>query len=329
MCKCTGCGAKLQDIDKRSIGYTPNINNKLCERCFKIKAYNDYKVVSKDNKDYIDILKDISKKDDLIVLVVDLFNINENLNEISKYIKNDILLVLSKRDILPLSCNDLKLKEYFNNYDLNILDKIVISSKKNYNFDLLFDKINKYKKTNNVYIVGYTNSGKSTMINKIIYNYSSLDANITTSNLPSTTIDLIKININDDLTLIDTPGLLDKGDIINYVNKEQLKKIIPTKEIKPITYQVKNKQSIFLESLARIDINNKTNLTIYTSNKLNMKRIYSDTLELKNLKKREFDIDENCDLVIQGLGFINFKNKANICVYIDEKVNVFIRKGLI
>ena len=55
---------------------------------------------------------------------------------------------------------------------LNIKEKIVISSNKNYNFDALYELINKYKKSENVYVVGYTNAGKSTMINKIIYNYS-------------------------------------------------------------------------------------------------------------------------------------------------------------
>ena len=37
---------------------------------------------------------------------------------------------------------------------------------------------------------------------------------ITVSNLPSTTLDLIENKINDELTLIDTPGLLDNGSMI-------------------------------------------------------------------------------------------------------------------
>ena len=36
--------------------------------------------------------------------------------------------------------------------------------------DLVFEKINELKTSENVYVVGYTNSGKSTLINKIIYN---------------------------------------------------------------------------------------------------------------------------------------------------------------
>ena len=37
--------------------------------------------------------------------------------------------------------------------------------------------------------------------------------------LPSTTIDSIEVVVNDDLILIDTPGLLDSGDIIEFIQR--------------------------------------------------------------------------------------------------------------
>ena len=52
---------------------------------------------------------------------------------------------------------------------------------------------------------------------------------ITTSNLPSTTIDSIEVKVNEDLTLIDTPGLVDRGNITNYVDNNMLKKLIHKK----------------------------------------------------------------------------------------------------
>ena len=76
------------------------------------------------------------------------------------------------------------------------MDKIIVSSKNNYNLDLLMEKINNYKKTNNVYFVGYTNAGKSSLLNKIIKLCNLDDTLITTSSLPATTIDLIHIKIN-------------------------------------------------------------------------------------------------------------------------------------
>ena len=329
MCKCKGCGVILQDEDKTSIGYTVNLENDLCERCFRIRNYNEYKMVTKYNEDFINILKNIDKTDDLVVLVVDLFNINKIIEEIKTYLTNNILLVLTKRDILPKSCYDKKLIEYFDNYNLNIIDTVIISSIKNYNFDELYNKINKYKKSNKVYVVGFTNSGKSTMINKILYNYSDNNTVITTSNLPSTTIDSIEVVVNDNLTLIDTPGLLDNSDIIEYIDSNTLKKIIPNKELKPITYQIKDKQSIFIEDLVRIDIEDKNSLTIYMSNNLEINRIYKDTEKLKDLKEHNLLVEDDNDIVIQGLGFIKLTKKCNITLYIKEGVRVFVRKNLI
>ena len=181
MNKCKGCGTLID-------------NNDLCERCFRIKHYNDYKVESKTNNDFIPILENINKTNDLVLLVVDLFNIGD-LSLIRKYLKNDILLVLTKRDLLPKSVSLDKLYNY--DYKIDFIDKIIISSNKNYNFDELLEKINRYKKTNNIYVVGYTNAGKSTMINKLIYNYSDLKTEITTSPLPSTTLNTIEIKLND------------------------------------------------------------------------------------------------------------------------------------
>ena len=327
MSKCIGCGAILQIQDSSSVGYTNSIESDLCERCFRIRNYNEYKYVAKNNDEYILNLKHISKTNDLVVLVVDLFNINKDIEKISNILTNDILLVLTKRDLLPKSCYDKNFLDYFNNYNLNIVDTIIVSSKNNYNFDDLYNKINKYKKSNNVYVVGITNAGKSTMINKILYNYSNIKSIITTSNLPSTTLDLINVKIDDTLTLIDTPGLLNKGDIVNFVDSKMLKKIIPTHEIKPITYQIKNNQTLIIDNIFRLDVE-PTNLTLYMSNKLNITRVYKDSDLFKNKNKREFSVNYDEDLVIQGLGFINFKKACVVTIYIDD-VDVYIRKGLI
>ena len=206
--KCTGCGAVLQHYNEALEGYVKEEvfeNADICERCFRIKNYGDYKCVIKDNNTFLNIIKDIPKND-LVVLVMDLFNLPKDVSIITNNINNPILLVLTKRDILPKIIYEEKLLDYIDKYNLNYKDKIIVSSNKNYNMDLLINKINKNKTSDKIYVVGFTNAGKSTLINKLIYNYSDNVPNITTSMLPSTTLNSIEIRFDDNTTFIDTPG---------------------------------------------------------------------------------------------------------------------------
>lgn len=324
MNKCIGCGIELQTENKETLGYTKDLEKKLCERCFRIKNYGEYKTVTKNNKEYIEILKEINNTKDLVVLVVDLFNYAD-IEMFNQYIKNNIILVLTKRDILPKSVKDEKLKDYFKNTKLNIIDTVIISSHKNYNFDELYEKINQNKKTNKVYVVGYTNAGKSTMINKLIYNYSNNTDEITTSILPSTTLNTIEVKINDNLNIIDTPGLIIENSYYDILTGKELKIIAPKKEIKPITYQIKEKQYIIMDKYAIIEAEN-INITIFMSNALKIERIYKEPLT--KLKKHTENID-NCDIIINGLGFIKCVGIGKINIYTQDNVGIKTRKHLI
>mgnify|MGYP005800525695 FL=1 len=307
MNRCSGCGVLTE--------------NNLCERCFRIKHYNDYKVVTKSNDDFIPILNDINQSNDLVILVVDLFNLDD-LSLIRKYIKNDILLVLTKKDLFPKSVSLSKFDNY--DYQIDFIDKLVISSNKNYNLDELWDKINKYRKSDKVYVVGFTNAGKSTMINKLIYNYSDNKTEITTSPLPSTTLNTIEINLGD-FILVDTPGFLSEGDISNFVAGDELKKIIPKKEIKPITYQIKGCQTIVVDKYLVVEAED-IDLTFYLSNNLKIERYYKKVNT--DLKKNVVSVDHN-DIVVKGLCFIKTNKKSVLNVYTLKDVKVFTRKSMI
>jgi len=323
MNRCIGCGAILQNEKNDKEEYTKNLENNLCERCFRIKHYNEYQNISKTNEDFTNIFKEIEKTGDLVLLLVDILNI-DSLSKIK--LSNDVILVITKIDVWPRAFNPKKLLDL--KINLNIIDKIFISSFKNYNMDELLSKIKKHKKTKNVYVMGFTNAGKSTMINKILKNYSLNESNLTVSALPSTTLDFLKVEIDEQLTLIDTPGLIEDGNICNVVEASLLKKIIPTKEINPKIYQVKTKQSIIVDNIFRLDVE-QNNLTFVMSNNLSFDRIYKENDKLTNYKKIELDVPANSDIVILGLGFVKVRDSEKIVMYIDEKIKVYIRKSVI
>lgn len=330
--KCFGCGATMQVDFKEKEGYVEKENyetSKLCERCFRIQHYGDYRVVAKSNEEFIEVLRKINNSKDLVVLVVDIFNLSKDIELFSQYLSNDIVLVMTKRDLLPKSIHDEKLLHYIDQFHLKPKASLVISSFKNYHMDELMHLIYQYKKSNRVYIVGLTNSGKSTMINKILYNYSTSDEMITTSMLPSTTLREIEIKIDEELTLIDTPGLLDEGNMTEHIDLKTLKKITPKRELRPITYQIKVDQTILFENLMRIDIKAYNSVTVYVANTVRLERLYKDSDKLKDLTLHHLSVDSDSDVVIAGLGFIHFKEACKIDLYTISGTLVYTRKPLI
>ena len=175
--KCLGCGVELQDENMLLEGYTVNIENDLCQRCFRLKNYGEYQATTRTNEDYVEILDTIGKTKDLVVFVTDILNIEQDLFDIRKYLPNKILLVLNKRDVMPRSVKDEKIISYIKEkYDF-FVDIVIVSSEKNTNIDELLRKIKYYQVTKNVYVAGYTNAGKSSIINKLIKNYYSKERN--------------------------------------------------------------------------------------------------------------------------------------------------------
>ena len=97
--KCLGCGAQLQTDNIGEVGFTRNLEQDLCERCFRIRNYGDYQVVDKDNEAYLQILKEMNQTNDLVLFVIDLFNLNEEVFTLASKIKNPCILVFTKRDL--------------------------------------------------------------------------------------------------------------------------------------------------------------------------------------------------------------------------------------
>ena len=277
-------------------------------------------------------MDEISKKRDLILFLCDIFTLDESLNYINK-LNGKVILVITKKDLLPKSVKEYKLINYIkNNYDLNIVDIIFVSSNKNYNIDLLYNLINKRKVSNNVYLVGNTNAGKSTLINALIKSYGKNDSFITTSSLPATTIDLIEVKLNDGLTLVDTPGLVSPNNYLTNLSLKEVKKIHPKVEIKPRTYQMKPNQSLLIGDYARIDYlsDEKNSFTIYLSNNIKVDRINLNTNDiLRDLKLTSFNLKRNKDIVINGLLFCKITNNAKVNIYTKKDTKVFKRNNMI
>ena len=86
----------------------------------------------------------------------------------------------------------------------------------------LMEKIEQYRKGRDVYVVGVTNVGKSTLINAIIQEITGDKDIITTSRFPGTTLDKIEIPLDDGSYIYDTPGIIHRHQMAHYLTAKIL-----------------------------------------------------------------------------------------------------------
>jgi len=324
MTKCIGCGATLS-TNKETIGFTNNIESKMCNRCFNIKNYNKYAKIEKPIE-LNSILKEMKESKDIIVFVCDIFTISKKVKEMIDFLNNNIILCITKMDLVNNIVTEEKVLNYIDKLNIKCIDKIVVSSKNNYNLDELFTKINKFKTSQNVYLAGFTNTGKSTLINKIVKNYTLNEGCLTTSTLPSTTLDIVNVKINDELTLIDTPGIV-FSNIIDLLEDAEIKKIVPKTKIKPQIYQIKVKQTIMVENFLALTVEPNNSVVFYASQALTYIRYYKEYEG--ELVPHKIDVDDNTELIVNGFGTIKIKKKAQILLYLRAKEEIDTRKALL
>lgn len=327
---CIGCGSKFQTLDKNKEGYiNPKVYKKatLCERCFKIKYYGEA-YVTDNPKDKTSLIKMINDSKKSVVYLVDTLTISKETLSVIDSLSNKVYLVLTKRDLLPKSVKNSKLKEYISNLTL-IKDVFVISALKNNGVTELYNELIKNNEKS-VYVIGYTSSGKSTFINKLLM-LNGKSGNITTSSLPNTTLECINIKLNDKLTLIDTPGFVSENSSYNFIDVDIYKKLLPKSVIKPKVYTIKKDFMIILGDILRIENNSNedVNLVFYFKNEIKLNKMRSIRNELlKDKDKLDVKVSDK-DIVLEGLGYIKVVGYANLTMYTLNKKMISVRNKMI
>ncbi|MGL4589382.1 MAG: ribosome biogenesis GTPase YqeH [Mycoplasmatales bacterium] len=362
--KCVGCGSFLQSENKDEIGYTPNLEAELCKRCFRLKMYNETPDSLLTNADFLRILDDIALEDAMNVLILDVFDMHgTNLDIIHKKLKGkDTLIVVNKLDLLPKSVNKTRLlhwvKDNLQTGNLNVLDYIIISAHKKYNIDTLIKKINEHRKNRNVYVLGTTNTGKSTTINAIIDAVTGkTNKTITTSYYAGTTLATIEIPLDNKTAIIDTPGIINSKQLSQLLSVDSLKIINLKNEVRPIGFQLNPEQTLFITGLVQFNFlaGSRTSFTVYASNNINIHRtklenaeelrekhwgtsLFQMPINEEVTKINEFETHKltiksaKTDIVIDGLGWITIntlKEPVDLELIIPKSVGLSTRKSII
>ncbi|MFC7393276.1 ribosome biogenesis GTPase YqeH [Scopulibacillus cellulosilyticus] len=361
---CAGCGVPIQTEDKQALGYVPKAALErdviICQRCFRLKHYNEVPDISLSDEDFLKLLSQIGQTEALVVKIVDIFDFNGSwVPGMQRFVgRNNILLVGNKVDLLPKSTNESKLKNWMRQSSkelgLKPIDVMLMSAEKGIGISDVANAIDQYSDGKDVYIVGSTNVGKSTFINQLIKQFGEDDdIAITTSQFLGTTLNFIDIPLNEDQTLYDTPGIINSHQIAHFISPEDYKKVVPRKEIKPKVFQLNEEQTLFLGGLARFDYlsGGRRSVVCYVSNELYIHRTkhenadqlyrsqYGKLLSPPNdpndecpaLERHEFVIKENdMDIVFSGLGWITVKGAgAKVQAFAPKGVGVMIRPSII
>lgn len=327
--KCIGCGSIIQHEDKNKIGYAPIPKSgeaKYCERCFKITHYNEKLILPLENiNEYI--IDEVNKNSKYVFFMIDLLNINEETINTFKNINVPKTLIISKLDIIPKSIKETLIEEWIKDtYKINN-DIKFLSTKKNINTRLIVKTLEELN-INSAHILGFTNAGKSTLINKICEQNNIEGKTITTSILPNTTVDFINIPITENITIIDSPGFTSKYTLYDNTEYDLMKNILPKNIINPITEQTKENTSLIIENKIRINANSKNSFTFYMSNAIKIDKVFEKNTDLTNEELINYNIKDNTDIVIKGLGFINIKKACNLTINTKYKGLIEIRESM-
>lgn len=326
--KCLGCGATKQTINENELGYVKDLEHGYCLDCFKLKNYGE---VSKHV--HPNTFPEI-KSSSLIIVIQSIMQLDllfmQPITRIQPNAK--YLYLINQVDLLP---RDTNIEFIYENIVKNMrknkikFEDIIFMSAINENdISNLKDYIKSFKEKD-VYLFGIQNSGKTTIFKGLTNNSSALSIN-----KAGLTQNVLKAELGGK-TIHDMPGTYFGGYLHDFLEYEEYKKLIPTKTIKPMIYQVHKNQAIIIEDFISISNMKEDSLTyvLYLNSntktyKYNVKNIDKYLNENYDFTNKVFKVEEGKHQITFGdLGFLLIKGPALIDIKIHKLLHLSIIKA--
>ena len=346
--RCYHCGAILQCENEDEKGYiipeslhraTP-IQIIYCDRCFEtMKAFNNSELEQKVDQEVLKILDDAFATDAMIIWVVDLFSFNGTLNsEIANKVKKlNVVVVGNKRDLFPMNLKDDSLVEYlidrFNAYGIKPKSVRLLGAANKIDSKELIDAMNTARKGHDVYMIGNSTSGKTSIINRAMKGFENKTSRqIKTITYPGTSVNVLEIPLSRSSFFYELPGISQTTSATGKLEKDVVRQIVPKKAVKVITRTMSAGDALMVGSLAAFEVikGKTTNYRFYSAEGVETRKVQSkkldDYINENNIRRfarpvserlvsfLDYDMFEYAmendkkwhDIAIEGLGWLSF-----------------------
>eukprot|EP00979_Chaetoceros_neogracilis_P008751 scaffold1959_cov199-Chaetoceros_neogracile.AAC.1 len=275
----------------------------ICKRCHGLQNFGEApeslragwsEEPALSQEKFRDLLLPLREKPAVIIAVVDLFDFSGSILPELDAIAGDnpVIVAANKADLLPSNMGQTRAEswvrrelEYLGVRSIANIGGVVrlVSCQTGFGVSQLLSKARAiaYDMECDIYVVGAANAGKSTLLNHILEkskerskeprgkkragNANKNKGAITASPLPGTTLEFIKIDMGDDLSLYDTPGLLVPGTLTQRLTPAELKMVVPKK--------VGSGKCVLVGGLAKIEVIGDSKpflFTFYVSNDIKL-----------------------------------------------------------
>ena len=352
--RCYHCGAILQCDKPNEKGYiVPESLNRAtpiqiiyCDKCFEtMKAFNNSELDQNVDKEVLKILEDAYATDAYIIWVVDLFSFNGILNsEIANRVKKlNVTVIGTKRDLFPSNVKDESLIAYlderFAEYGIKAKTIRLVDISNKMDAKALIEAMNNARKGHDVYMIGNLTSGKTSLINKAMKGFENkTNRQIRTIKYPGTHVDVLEIPLSRSSFFYELPGLSQDTSIVNKLEKDTVKQIVPKKDIKVTNRNMLPGDALMVGSLAAFEMikGKATAFKFYAAEGVETKKVsikkLDDAIKENNMRRsvrpvserlvsfHDYDMFEFAmendkkwhDISIEGLGWLSFVSQGQI-----------------
>jgi ribosome biogenesis GTPase A len=270
----------------------------VCARCYSLKHYGKVKSVEAEQllPDF-DVARCVGKaiqerqfRRAILLVVVDLADFDGSLPRltiqamVAEYLNKNFTFVIAanKCDLLPKQATKTRLEQWVRKRiaqgglprpaAVHIVSSHASTGIKTLLVDLQKSlgagRSNSSDVTGDVWVVGAQNAGKSSLINamKKAAGIRYGRAEVTAAPVPGTTLGVVPVTqglVPNGCEMLDTPGVKHDYQITTMLGVDEVKMLLPRRQLKPRTYRLGEGSTIHIGGLARLDVTSVPGSTIY------------------------------------------------------------------